>query len=457
MVDARRRSDELVAWVSLSPIILSWLPAKSLAYAGPWVLVAALILLVRNRRVAWRALAVGAVVGAVLCLYALFEPGFKLEGALIGIFTYGVPLALIIVPARALARPGVTEIVQRWCAKILAIESVLGLVQAGIGFAHSGTFDVSNGDWVKGTIGLTLHGFIPGRGFGNAMFAANLALLLLLLLPRIVQRRRYLLGFLGALALVLASVVHVLLFLLVAGGISAVIVLVRAAWVRVRTLFAVGFAALCIISLAVLVLPQNLELIGVFAKQFAEGQSPKAEVVRRAVIEMPASYPWMPWVGLGPGQFSSRAGLIATGRFFGGYYGHDRTPGIVPVVTGAQQKYLMDLWAWAASTPYFGTTQHPYFSWLSAYTELGIPACLGILLALTAFSLRVRRLVGLRKMPPITGFALVAAFVFVFLLGLQENYWEIPQAIVPILLFKQLMVPLRESDWQERSARLRGV
>src|SRR5690606_13693093 len=92
------------------------------------------------------------------------------------------------------------------------IQAALGIVQALYGASLSGSFDIANGDYVEGTI----HPWLPsGRSFSNPMFAANMAVMLLALAPYIMKRRRrYFFPFLlGSMALILASVVHVLLFL----------------------------------------------------------------------------------------------------------------------------------------------------------------------------------------------------------------------------------------------------
>jgi hypothetical protein len=82
------------------------------------------------------------------------------------------------------------------------------------------------------------------------------------------------------------------------------------------------------------------------------------------------------------------------------------------------------------------STYQPFFSWLSMYTEFGLIG-LGTSLAFLAHILfRTKKHIRFPNQR-LTALSIGAGSLFLFLLGLQENYWETPQAIfIGLLLMK---------------------
>jgi hypothetical protein len=144
---------------------------------------------------------------------------------------------------------------------------------------------------------------------------------------------------------------------------------------------------------------------------------------------MPAKFPLMPFIGLGPGQFSSRAALMGTGLYFGGVFNSHPLPLLPQAASGALQDYLLDLWVEEASNKYYGSTQKAYFSWLSVYSEMGgltiAAVVITLLLLLRRIELRSRG-----NAQDLRCTAVAAGIIFLALIGIQENYWEVPQAIL---------------------------
>jgi hypothetical protein len=247
-------------------------------------------------------------------------------------------------------------------------------------------------------------------------------------------RRRSYVG-IGMLALILASVIHVMFFLVVALAASAL-------WLRSRRTVStqrrvIGFALLAIIVTYV-VMPQNVLNIESVARKAVDLEAtniPRAILLARVVYELPESAPRQPLVGLGPGQFCSRAGLIASGMHFS--HTTRSLPFLPFQATGLAQDYCSVLQPFRDTESIIGSSQQPFFSYLTIYTEIGL---LGIIaVALTALSIlrrirqRVTQHADLGSQLTLTA----AAILFIFLIGWQENYWEAPQALfVGILLIK---------------------
>ena len=71
-------------------------------------------------------------------------------------------------------------------------------------------------------------------------------------------------------------------------------------------------------------LPRRIvEGLSVITEETVSVQTPRSKITMEAFADLPAEYPAMPLIGLGPGQFSSRAALIGTreGDRFSGHWG----------------------------------------------------------------------------------------------------------------------------------------
>jgi len=374
---------------------------------------------------------------AILLISYLVSRSYILTGGVLAVVTYGTFFFLAVVPVECLADKKLLEDMSGLIRKVLLLEAIVGIVQGLAAAYQSGSFDAANGDAVEGTIHLS---FTPDDAFGNPMFAANLCFMLLALLPGLVAKRRslYLPVVLGIIAFVLASVMHTIIFLAV--SIVLALCLFRPpipAAIGKSHLFAIG---LLVPLLTIALLIGNLGSLPYFGSLFVAGELPKGEIIRRAIVEMPDEYPAMPYVGLGAGQFSSRASLIATGLYLGGIDDPKTVPFLKAQVSKSVEDYLYDLWVVSSESGPFGggSTVRPYFSWISVYTEFGALAFLGICgyVAVLLIRLKRRALSGEQKWQAVSA---GSALVLFFLLGFQENYWEVPQAILIGLMFVQVM------------------
>lgn len=414
----------LHAW--LIALAVCWSPSKLLGYVAPWLAIGWLIYATRSGIVLRRVLIAVAGWAALIGAWALVVSDFVATSALLTLITYSCALFVLVVPVSRLSNPVLLERMRRPARWILAFEATYGIAQAVVGAARSGSFDIANGDAVQGTI---FPFFRPENAFSNPMFAVNIAVLMLLILPPVFTRGKGVVPLaLGGAALVLASVVHALGFLLVA----CILAVIHFRPPLPRRLISVAIVG-CIATIPVIVAVaqrRNLQNLPIFAQVMVEGGYPRAEGVVRVLTRLPERNPASPWIGVGPGQFGSRAGLIGTGYFFGGLFNPRPLPLVPTGMTRTFREEFMDVWVRSYTMRALGSTHQPFFSWLSVWAEFGAVAFAGLVVAVAVVILRVRRSVRTNA-DRIAGMTFAAGSIFVFLLGLQENYWEVPQAIFP--------------------------
>ena len=381
--------------------------------------------------------------------YELVATEFLFVNFLVAIVTYSAFLPVLLMDGRRLASRALLEKMLAMIAWMIAAQAAVGVTQAVYGASQTGSFGGANGDYVEGTIHPSLDAEFA---FGNPMFACNMALMLLasLALPAALSRGRKLVLLAGTVALVLASVVHVLGFLVVSVVTASFLVSLfgkadgrfgGAGKVRARA--GLALIVLTVSGLTYVALPGNIERVGdTLARAFDvdELAVPRSIMLYRVATELPAEEPLQPVIGVGPGQFCSRASLIVSGM----YLGSPDSPKVLPLVSPRTTRLAADycitlLLVLANSTSPLGSSEQPFFSVLSVYTETGFVG-LSVLLVLVVVLLRqvIRRA---RQEPSVKTWAVLfaAGVLFVGLLGLQQNYWELPQAIfVGLLLLKVL-------------------
>jgi hypothetical protein len=410
-------------------VLICWSPFKALAYVAPFLVVIMVLWSSANWRIACKVFGWFGAWIVLMIFHSIIQFQFFVSSAILSLITYGTALVIIAIPAELVAGRKLWDRIFKLVIPLVSLEAVLGILQAIYGAFESGSFDIANGDRVAGTIHIA---FAPDFGFGNSMFAINFAFLLLAVAGAVAHesRKNYRVLILGGLALVLASVVHVLVFLLAA--ITGSILIFKPAFL-LRKAFLRPIIAMVLCGLVFLT--ANLASLPYVVNTMAE--SPRALVLAAVFLDMPLDYPAMSVVGLGPGQFSSRASMISTGLYFGGPDNPKPVPGLSLIMPRPVRDYLIDIWSYAATNPDLGSTQQPLFSWLSIYGEFGAP----VLLALFAIVLILLFKVRSRVTPETQLLAIFfgAGVLFLLLLGAQENYWEVPQAILLGVMLLKVM------------------
>ena len=410
-------------------LLLSWSPSNLLAYGAPFLMLGWYIVRTRSKTVVRNLILVGMLWLAFILAHLPFIGDFAWVAALLTGLTYSAFIPILVIPTRFLVTDQLFPRIQRWAVGFVLLEGVWGITQALYGYAQAGTFDLANGDLVEGTIHPGLE---SETSFANPMFAANMAILLLVLLPTFITRRKYFVAIgIGAVSLILASVVHILLFLAVAGIVVGLLYGTQflrrwSGWLFVMVALLAGLLATSLLS-------RNLNAISTFVSTTVRAETPRGVVVKRVFETMPQEYPLMPLFGLGPGQFSSRAALIVTGQ----YFANTELP--LPVqMSEPMADYIWQDFLRARAVRYYGSTQQPAFSLLSFYTEMGAIAFLLLVLLIMLLLLRIRRRARTYS-EQVLAMALSIGILFIAFLGIQENYWEVPQAIFPALLILKAM------------------
>ena len=426
-------------------LLVSFSPLKMFTYALPALFTCWMLLRTGQRVISTRPaaiLCIGAATAPVF--YALVVDEFLGLNYVLALITYSSFLPVIVLDGRLFSSPGLLRRLLLVSSVMIAFEGAYGMVQAIYGVSQTGAFSGGNGDYVDGTIHPSLS---AEPTFSNPMFAVNMALMILacLSLPDVFKGRRRAYLLVGTAALVLASVVHVLVFLVAALVGAYVLTRTRT---RVRTRSRSSYRNIVIVlalggGLVYVALPEDVSGIMSVAESAVDLETlsvPRAVMLYRVFTDLPAAAPHQPFVGLGPGQFSSRASLIASGLYLGGPNAPKGLPMMAPQATQLSSEYCLDLMlAFADSSEFIGSTHQPFFSFLSVYTELGLIA---VILGLWSIFRIIRRARARGRADPGLKnqvFLFATGTIFVVLLGLQENYWEVPQAILVGLLLLKVM------------------
>lgn len=446
-------AERAVYAVFLVVLIGCFSPVKPLAYVLPLAATGWLALrapgVVSGNRVAILVL----VLTSLGVVYSLLASEFFLANYIVAIITYSAVIPLLVIPSRNLASKALLRQMLQAAAVMVSVQGVIGIMQAIYGVTQTGGLGGDNGDFVEGTIHPAL---AAERTFSNPMFATNMVLLLVALfaIPEMLTGRRRSGAMLGASALVLASVVHVLVFFVVAA--FAALVLVPKAMSEKRKASPRGkivglVAAVCV--LAVVALPGNTSNIRRFAEEAIDLDAlevPRAILLYRVFTELPDDAPLQPYIGLGPGHFSSRASLMTSGFYLGGPDAAKGVPLAPMQATRLTVDYCISLFMVFADadadSKQIGSSQQPFFSILAIYTEvggIGLAFVLGTIGSLLAFA-RKRATVS----PEHYTLALVGVVgvTFISLLGVQQLYWEVPQAVLPGVLILKTIFGLLERD-----------
>jgi hypothetical protein len=426
------RTQDAYYWLVFLALLVSWSPNKILPYLVPFVSLLLIVFLSRSKTILRNILILGLGLAIWIGFYILLYPDLILQNALLSVITYSSLFLVIVIPTRYLASSRLYFKIAKILLIMIAIQSFIGAIQVTYGFSLRGSFDTNTGDHIEGTIDLAL----PQKpGLETPMFAINMAFSLIALLPYILVQKNIwsiLIFLFGTVILVFSSVVHVLLLFLIAMMFSFFIyqpinLRSRRAWIT-----AVFFVImlLVIVLLMYKFIPSNLNKVPIQYERVIRQENPKTILLMRLLQEIPMEYPLLPFVGLGPGQFSSRASLIASGYYLGGLQNPQPPPFLQPVLSPALNRYVLDLWFglrnWPGSA---GSTLRPFSSWLSVYSEFGLIGCIGIVLLFFGILIHVKYQVR-NNAEKIIAFSIGSGVGLLFLLGIQENYWEVPQAIL---------------------------
>ncbi len=410
--------------------VIAWGPSKLVPYLAPAIVTVVLALLYRS---AFKRLIIllGCFVlwtSFVALMTIISGKKFVVQNVFLALVTYSSFYPLLILPNKYL-NERIYVRMARLAFVVLLVEATIGYIQVLFEFARRHTFDLNVGDVVEGTIDLA---FRSAVGFETKIFAMNVGLTLLLILPYLWRKRRtwsvLWVAYFGGVFLA-AAVMHLIfslgLALLSAGFVTAW----QAGMIRN---FKRIFYLLTVLLLTGLILLKAMPTNITLAPKMVEFLSINPKV--RLVTALVHNFPYQTIVGFGPGQGVSRAALIATNEFL--RVKIDALPLVEPHKTSVIQK--LGVIEMLRSPLSRNSILRPTSSWIASVSEFGI---LGFFVLLgVVVRLLLRRYVLGWSWETIL---FRSAVLFVFFGGLFELYWEVPQAIFPgLLLLKAFQASL---------------
>jgi len=435
--------------IFLFSLFVVWLPFKFLAYLLPFLCLAWFIIRMNSGatllRLAIYLISFVLIIGVYFVFYKIVNEKFIVQNSILSILTYGSFLFLIVLTKK-------TDVTQEDFIKYIKVIKLFILLESFLGISqvvlfvilHGGNFDSSTWDMAQGTLN-PLSFLIPLGNFNNQIYTVNLLSLLLFYTPYAVfQRKGIWVCVLGLLAILAASVWHMFLaFLLAALMITFYFTRTLLRFSSTRVL--IVFFVISIFSVTIALQPSNFSLVSYYFGKITSDQSPKTAVTVASVSELPKEFPWVYIIGLGPGQYTSRAGLIGTGRYFGEFKDPKKLLFLTPEVSHAFNEYVYDQWEGVAMNPKkYGnsTMSRPFYSIMSILIEFGYVVFIVILITILIYFVKIKRLYQRRlKENDLLGSLYVLScgifVLFLILISLFENYLEVAHAIfLGLVLYK---------------------
>lgn len=408
----------------LLSLIVVWSPFKFAAYLAPIVFHGLLILAmakVSNVTVIARFTILTSLWAVATVVYIALYPDFVAQNSIISFFTLSSFFPLLTIPTSWLRGETLYLRVVKALTVMVVVQSIIGMMQFIYGMVRLGGLARAVGDHVEGTIDLHP---APYAGAATSIYIVNMGLCLIALgiLLADGHRRARIPIILGTLSFVLTDRVHVIAIM--GAALAVGFVLCRPQLGR-RGQGVPLVAIACTVVIVILTSIISYQRVGdtsmKLEKTFA-GKNEKYELFRTVLFTLPDHYPLVQVVGLGPGQFCSRASAISAGYL-----------GTIPPpfkFTSSTPFTMHGLWLWKQhyGSRYRGSVERPSSSWFSIISEFGFPFFFLICGSVAYVILRI-----LRTMRTVTdrrkAFAIISGILFLFGIGAADFYWEICQSV----------------------------
>jgi hypothetical protein len=422
-------------------LAISFSPYKALGLVSPIIFLLGLILFVRTRILTqfFQVSIFLAGYSVISLFYFFMTPEFSFINHFFLLLTAS-SIFVFLCDLRAVASVLTIQSMASISTVFLFVQASWGIIQGIASGIRNRSFDIGSGDNVRGTIEP---GFAVSTTGSNVMFAILVSTLVLFVFAvsggKLTLMQKLTLC-LACIAWLLASALHTIVFMIASVLISVIIYFnpVKNLYKLKRitrkqgkiTLLAILFS-LGLAGLLPIFLPVNTSTLPVFMGMTfnfrRENMSEKTQATLNTLQNVPKVIPAQPLVGLGPGQYSSRASLIRSGEYMQAFNG------ILPKYSSSlMRNNILYLWLPFSRGEKSGSTLFPFYSWLTLYSELGFFG-VSIVLFIIASVIRKFRTVYVSDFPYL-GFGNIVLLVYVALLGFQDNYWEFTQAIFPVLL-----------------------
>lgn len=417
-------------------VIISLSPFNAIAYFAPFILLIWMALFTNSRVIIRNIVLFLFAVFYLLVLYVWVNNKLVIGNSLLSILTYGAFIPICVIPSKYLNSESLIIKIFRILFIVLFIESILGLIQAFYGFSITQSFGFSNGDFVEGSI----HPQLPSeRSMSNPIFAIILSTLLIFLFPykKIFKYSSWSLS-LGVVVFILASVNHLILFLILSAFISFIII--RPSFFsnnNVALKFILGTVSITISGLIIkLLLITNLSNVGSIFQSLLINEYPKTQILYTYYNSTKNNI--YPFTGIGPGQFISRASFMASGEYFGGRDANKKT---IPLTQQSPffEKYVYKKWKKSLSMDIGSSSSTQiHSSWGAFLTEFGLLLWIILIIYLIHIIRNVKNMAK-SKHDRFLAFSLSTFIIYLFLMGIQQNYWEVSQAIFIGLIISKLI------------------
>lgn len=430
--------------VILFCIITAWLPFKSLYYLIPFIAVVWFILRSNSgytliRLVSLLGIYVLVVTGYYI-FYSFYYDKYVLPASVVSLLTYSSFVFLIVMPSSVLITTNQMKNLYKLIVASILVEGIIGVIQYIIVASLDYTW-VSVGDLVQGTVGF-LSVFNPNKvGFGGVIYAILMTQYILFATPQVlINKKGYIILIIGVIALCCTITLHVILSLIIAIVLTSLL-FQKASVFNLNNMLKAAMSMSIFLILFAVISPNNFKLTLSYVKSYSEFKSLKIIATGKTVVTIPSDNPYSIVIGLGPGQYTSRAGLILSGKYLGG--GKLNGSSFPPVIiSNPIQKYALAEIDEYLTNPTYGTStmSTPYYSYLSVLTEFGLPIFCLLLMGIVRYLFKLRKKYFLLSQFPETkmdryyAFICASSIIFLCMISFFENYLEVPQAIFPGLL-----------------------
>ena len=429
--------------ILLFSTIICFGTSKMLPYMVPFLSIA--LLFYRNKietDLFYKSLVLSFSIIILFIYYLIIYPEFEIINYILAIITYGSFIPLFLINRKLIISHNLYIKSIKFISLVTIIEGSIGIAQYIYMFNLNG-WHITLGDVVEGTIHLPP---VSAGGFNNPIYVINMIFMVSFLSAFkkyyvSIYKNSRLIRFaivIGVIPIFLGAVVHAIIFFILSMIITSIFLYrkkIISTIKRKRVIFILLFSTIVMINYQQYYIP-HISLIKyyyTFATKYYQ-YFPKIDITIQSITDIPKEKPEMVVAGLGPGQFSSRASLILSGYYIGGKEYSKRNQ-LNNKSNSIMEKYLLPM-ILNPKTSIRGSTSKPYYSFLSLYTELGLIGIFTLLFIIFRILNNINNnyYKGYHRLK----YLFIVQVVFLLLLGLQENYWELTQAVFPGLLLMKL-------------------
>lgn len=369
----------------------------------------------------------------IIILYFIFnsfaQEDFFISNYITAIIFNITGVFLIFFHSHHMRRSSYT-LIKKFLIFFLAIQVFIGLFQV----VMIGGIDGAEGDFIQGSLQWNSFKTRDSGGFNNQIYAIALINIILFLFKHLFKSLKWLL-FLSLTVVLLTGVIHVIVCVILSLVTASVFFLP----LRVinKALISIGV----LIASIYFFLPSNFYLFTHYYElSQQEGAAPKIAVTYNTFNYLKKN-PKVLFFGTGIGHYSSRASLVNSGAY------NDNLTFLSNQSTPFKQvvKPLWDRFRFNKARFGNSTIHRPFYSMLSFFTEFGLLISSVILYFFYKYlkQLRKRLSTSTSRKTKSEIYILLIMIFFNLYLGVFENYYELPQAILPGII---LMIILNSKN-----------